>query len=481
MPNAATAAAIRPRTPLALLAAVGLCLTATAPAAHAQSTIEWASPVDGDFSVAGNWLPMMVPGAMDTAVLGGVGAYEVRVGGSRELAMADLSNARASIQISRGRTLTLGGLRGGGEIIVGDGMSVTSFTTLRTRDGAELDGVVRLNGQAATFARLEDTSGQVRLAPGGVLTGQGRLISDLDGGTIRAEADRTVSLTGRRITNAIIESVGGEFSTDGGTVFEHATLRGTYQVPAGASLVLGPNVRIGDGIIVGDGMSVTSFTTLRTRDGAELDGVVRLNGQAATFARLEDTSGQVRLAPGGVITGQGTLLGEHVLAGTLSPGAGDDGVGLIAPFEATVALTPTATLALDIGGTDPAAHDRIAGSGTITLGGSLEVGFVDGYVPAGRDRFEIVRATSIDGAFATTTIEPVGPIGPAHIVSHGDAVILVICAADRDADGELTIFDFLAFQNLFDAGDLRADLDEDGQLTIFDFLTYQNRFAAGCG
>ena len=54
------------------------------------------------------------------------------------------------------------------------------------------------------------------------------------------------------------------------------------------------------------------------------------------------------------------------------------------------------------------------------------------------------------------------------------------CRADIDGDGELTIFDFLGFQNLFDAGDPLADFDGDGELTIFDFLAFQNAFDAGC-
>ncbi|UYV13295.1 MAG: hypothetical protein NCW75_03180 [Phycisphaera sp.] len=57
---------------------------------------------------------------------------------------------------------------------------------------------------------------------------------------------------------------------------------------------------------------------------------------------------------------------------------------------------------------------------------------------------------------------------------------LIACQADLDGDGELTIFDFLAFQNLFDTGDLAADFDSDGALTIFDFLAFQNAFDAGC-
>jgi hypothetical protein len=79
-----------------------------------------------------------------------------------------------------------------------------------------------------------------------------------------------------------------------------------------------------------------------------------------------------------------------------------------------------------------------------------------------------------------------------HILCNGfdsDAIAFVtvlltpldsVCRADLDGDGELTFFDFLMFQDLFAAGDLRADFDGDGDLTFFDFLAFQNEFAAGC-
>lgn len=54
------------------------------------------------------------------------------------------------------------------------------------------------------------------------------------------------------------------------------------------------------------------------------------------------------------------------------------------------------------------------------------------------------------------------------------------CRPDLDGDGVLSLFDFLAFQNLFDTGDLQADFDGDGSLTLFDFLAFQNEFDAGC-
>jgi len=67
-------------------------------------------------------------------------------------------------------------------------------------------------------------------------------------------------------------------------------------------------------------------------------------------------------------------------------------------------------------------------------------------------------------------------IGAAYVAD----LSCVLCAPDLDADGQLTIFDFLTFQNLFDAGDAQADFDGDCELTIFDFLAFQTAFDAGC-
>ena len=87
--------------------------------------------------------------------------------------------------------------------------------------------------------------------------------------------------------------------------------------------------------------------------------------------------------------------------------------------------------------------------------------------------------TSIDGdLYAGGDFATAGGIAAdqiARMACDGSA-----CYADLDGDGELTIFDFLAFQNAFDAGDTVADCDADGDLTLFDFLCFQNAFDAGC-
>ena len=69
--------------------------------------------------------------------------------------------------------------------------------------------------------------------------------------------------------------------------------------------------------------------------------------------------------------------------------------------------------------------------------------------------------------------------GPSDIL-FVDTLSLTACRADLDSDGELTLFDFLAFQDLYDAEDPKIDIDGDGRLTVFDFLAFQNAYDEGC-
>ena len=87
-----------------------------------------------------------------------------------------------------------------------------------------------------------------------------------------------------------------------------------------------------------------------------------------------------------------------------------------------------------------------------------------------------MKYEGIDGSVVEMDGLPRGPEGRVSI-EFGHKVE---CRADFDGDGELTIFDFLAFQNAFARGLRSADFDGDGRHTIFDFLAFQNAFALGC-
>ena len=56
----------------------------------------------------------------------------------------------------------------------------------------------------------------------------------------------------------------------------------------------------------------------------------------------------------------------------------------------------------------------------------------------------------------------------------------VSCGADFNGDGNLNIFDFLAFQYALKLGKMEADCNGDGILNVLDFVCFQDHFLAGC-
>ncbi len=91
-------------------------------------------------------------------------------------------------------------------------------------------------------------------------------------------------------------------------------------------------------------------------------------------------------------------------------------------------------------------------------------------------------ASAACGLFDPAAVGTLGAFPDSHwiILAEGDVGGGSTCRVDLDGDMALTIFDFLLFSNLFDAGDLGADFDGDMTLTIFDFLVFSNEFDAGC-
>ena len=73
-------------------------------------------------------------------------------------------------------------------------------------------------------------------------------------------------------------------------------------------------------------------------------------------------------------------------------------------------------------------------------------------------------------------------LGVSGADTDGDGIpdVCEVCAPDLNGDGLVNTQDFLAFLNLWVAGDPIADWNDDGAINTQDFLAYLNDWAAGC-
>jgi|GEM_PF-2386318 len=258
--------------------------------------------------------------------------------------------------------------------------------------------------------------------------------------------------------------VGGAFrlaSSDVGRTLAMAVFDGKLYV--GGSFATAPGGAAASNLACWNGTTWTSVDggvdgevrSLAVHDGALFVGGRFENtgaGPAANIARW-DGSAWNTLEEGIALVDGGAVLSMHSHEGSLFVGGAFERAGAIdspnlARWDGQWSaiegpITGTSSLPWII----PSVHTL--SSGTLGGNGLLVGGFFDEVAP-------LVRA----GSLAKLACET--------------------CYPDFDGDGSLTIFDFLAFQNAFDAGDTRADCDEDGSLNIFDFLCFQNAFDAGC-
>lgn len=140
----------------------------------------------------------------------------------------------------------------------------------------------------------------------------------------------------------------------------------------------------------------------------------------AEGARLEFTGGVRTLTATAEIAGTGTVVAAGLLtnAATWQPGASPGVLTVDSNYPAGAG-----TLEMELGGLAPGTeYDRLAVTGTATLGGTLRLTLADGFVPAVGDAFAVVTASPVAGTFAA--VEP--PDGVTVDVAYTDSTATVM-------------------------------------------------------
>src|SRR5262249_30750003 len=153
--------------------------------------------------------------------------------------------------------------------------------------------------------------------------------------------------------------------------------------------------------------------------------------------------------------GTGTISGNVTNTASVNPG----GTGAAGTLIVTGNYTQTSagTLNIDLGGTAGGQFDQLKVSGTSTLDGTLQVGLINGYSPAGGDSARVLTFNSRTNDFAsknglTFTGGVFAPVYGSNNLTltakTGPAVLVVNSIADNTTDTtHLTLRDAITLVN----------------------------------
>jgi len=321
---------------------------------------------------------------------------------------------------------------------------------LTIMDGLTLqNGLVEMTGDLSNFlfsgTQTLGGTGQVSLV--GVATPQGSngLFVPSNGSTltigpgvvVKGDSGVLGSATGGLLNNqGTIDAINaGTLTVEGETNFAGGTLTGgAWEADAGSALhVLGATVTTNAAALVLNGAGSEIFSdsgttnalaglatnaaggSLTIQNGANLT-TATLNDQGALTVGAGSTlnAPTLTVASGGSLNGSGTISGNVVNDGQLSPGSASVTGALT--INDSYMQNSTGTLNIAIGGTTAGSQfDQLNVSGAASLGGTLNVSLVNGFGPTAEQTFEVMSFAGSSGSFATVNLPMLGG-SPAFMV-----------------------------------------------------------------
>jgi glucose/arabinose dehydrogenase len=122
-------------------------------------------------------------------------------------------------------------------------------------------------------------------------------------------------------------------------------------------------------------------------------------------------------------------------------------------------------------------------SGSATLGGTLVVNLLGGYMPASGTLFDILDWNTSSGTFSTVTLAPLAEglvWNTSQLYISGTLSVINLIPGDFDSDGDVDGADFVAWQSNFPklsgATLAQGDADGDGDVDGADFVVWQTNF-----
>lgn len=503
---------------------------------------QWNNPGGGSVTTPGNWNPNGVPGSGDDLDFSLVGSYPVTfaspVTSSNSVILhrghvtATLNNTHTSTALFRiGDTLEFCTLT------ITTGTMQSSITAI-LGNGPDGVGTMNVNDADALFQTNSATSDiNVGHAGGGVLnlTNGGRVVSSDDillgnlvstagtvtvngfnAGAAQASRMRTTAANGDILvgfsgTGTLHVLAGGNVtSSDDLFVASNASSNGTINV--GGFGLTNSTLAVADALDVArnetaafagigtlnvnaDGL-VTVGGAMRVDDPDGGTGKVNINGGTLNVTSSITSLGEIKLAGGSIAASQlmlsgGTLGGVGTVNApvdasaatvTVKPGNSAGTLNLSSTYTQNGPAATGGTLEMEIGGSKTSQFDRLVIGGAATLGGTLRVLLINGYVPNNGDNFTILTASSVNGTFDAIELPP--PSNNWQVTYTPTSVVVDVvgtfCQADISppgaggGDGVVNIDDLLLVVNNWGdtgpPGTVDGDANTNGVVNIDDLL-----------
>ncbi len=313
-------------------------------------------------------------GSAGTVAVDGTGSAWINSG------TINVGGAGGSLQITHGGRVTgIDGVIGAGTVTIdGSGSKWICTATLSVGDGA-LGTLSTLNIFAG--AQMSNAGGQIGYAPhslgsvtvdgvGSIWTNSGTLDIGGSGG------NGMLNITG----GGQVNSAGDAHMAIGNSSTGSVTVDGT-----------GSTWSVGGNLIVNDTGSTETSPTLTVRNG----GVISVGG----------TNGVELFFSTGTLKGNGTIAGNVFNGGVVAPGSA---VGAL-HVNGNYTQATFGQLLIELAGTTPGTqYDQLLVSGTVALGGTLQVSLMNGFTPIIGNAFDILDWGSLGGAFATLQLPALG-------------------------------------------------------------------------
>ena len=373
-----------------------------APTLYGQ--VSWQGP-SGDWFTSSDWSTGQIPTANDIAIVdNGTTVQIVGLDGRSREAFAN--------------TLIVGGTHPGSTVILGIGGFLSLVNPLQVQTGGLFvfaggqvsnpdvvdNGTVELMGSyVIQNLNISGTGGVVinqtnTLTETGILTNSGETL--IMGGTFQAGAPGVFSPNSAFTVNSTLDVNGfdntiGSLSGSGvvvnnGSVTATLTVgndntnslfSGVLQDGSTAALAL---TKVGTGTLTLTGVNTYSgLTTIN-------NGTLVVNGSIASTETVVN--------PGGVLAGTGSIAGNVVNSGIVSPGNPTGTLTISGNFT----QNSNGTLRIAVGGTAPGQLSVLAISGHATLGGTLQIVPTNGFQLAVGNKLTFLTASGgVNGSFST--------------------------------------------------------------------------------